>query len=303
MAALQGLASTEGASEESQSLVETVQRHEHDQILVLLGFDGVLTEYEDDPEAVRLSSARRQLLRQLMRRPGVTLGVISGRRVHDLRQRVGLGGEVFYIGLHGLEAVGPRFNRIEHESLRQYRERLHDITMAAQPLISEIDGAHLENKELVLALHTRQAGPTDAVWARLHLLRRAGEIADPRTFRMLRGHHVLELLPNLGPTTAAAIAAVRECVEQREERRVFVVYVGEDVPENDAYEATAAHGVSLAVGRRVRQADYHLESIEMVDELLARLAALRGRRSPDAPAPRRTATGVSSPDARWRKCS
>ena len=263
------------ASEEVEPLVHTVQKHLDDLILVLVGFDGVLAEYEEDPELVRLSPARRELLRRLINQSGVALGVISGRRVHDLRQRVGLGDHVFYIGLHGLEVVGPGFTRIEHQTFEQYRQQFREITAAAEPLISQVGGAHLENKEAALALHTRQASSSDAVWARFHLLSRAGEVADLQDFRVLRGNHVLELLPNIGPARAAAIAAVRDFLERREGRRVFAVYIGEDVTEDDAYEAIAGHGIAAAVGQRAAQVHHHLESIEMVDQLLVQLAALR----------------------------
>lgn len=78
----------------------------------------------------------------------------------------------------------------------------------------------------------------------------AAEITDLQAFRMLRGNHVLELLPDIGPVKAAAIAAVRDFLEQREGRRVFAVYVGEDVAEDDAYEAISGHGVAAVVGPR-----------------------------------------------------
>jgi trehalose-6-phosphatase len=41
------------------------------------------------------------------RQPTCALGIVSGRRVRELRARVGLDGNVFYIGLHGLEVEGP----------------------------------------------------------------------------------------------------------------------------------------------------------------------------------------------------
>jgi trehalose-phosphatase len=272
---LQGLQFIDCASEEIAPLIHTVRDRAEELLLVLLGFDGVLAEYEGDPAAVHLSPARRELLRRLMSLPGVALGVISGRRVHDLRPRVGLGDDVFYIALHGLEVVGPGFTRIEHAAFEQYPQRMRDIIAEIMPLISQIKGAHLEDKEAALALHTREASGADAVWARLRLLGRAAEIADPLAFRVLRGNHVFELLPNVGPARAAAVAAVRDLLERREGRRVFALYVGEDVAEDDAYEAIAGHGVTAVVGRRVAHADHHLESIEMVEQLLVQLAAAR----------------------------
>lgn len=272
---MQGFPSTCDASAEIESLVRTVGKHVDDLLLVLIGFDGVVAEYDDDPETVRLSPERHELLRRLISRPRVALGVVSGRRVHDLQQRVGLGDDVFYIGLHGLEVIGPGFTRIEHQTFKQHQQRLREIIAETKPLISQIEGAHLEDKDAALALHTREASGANAVWARLRFLSRAAEITDLNAFRVLRGNHVLELLPNAGRPKATAIAAIRDFLARREGRPVFAVYVGEDVVEDDAYDAIADHGVAAVRGRRAAHVDHHLESIEMVDQLLVRLAAAR----------------------------
>jgi trehalose-phosphatase len=270
---LQSFGVTDNAFEPVERLFQAIHRHRNDLIFVLLGFDGVLAEYHNDPDAVRLSPTRRDLLFRLIGDPDITLGVVSGRRVGDLRQRVGLNDEVFYIGLHGLEAVGPRFTRVERQAFGECRELLREISAAAGPLISQIGGAHLEDKEAVLALHTREANSSDAVWARLYLLSRVSEIAGPLSFRVLRGSHVLELLPNIGATKAAAITSIRDFLEQRDGRRVFTVYVGEDLADDDAHEAVASNGIAAVVGRRATRVDHHLESTEMIDQLLVRLSA------------------------------
>ncbi|MBI4265905.1 MAG: trehalose-phosphatase [Acidobacteria bacterium] len=262
------------ANSELDGLIRAVQEHSTELLLVLVGFDGVLTEYRDNPNEVRLSDGRRRLLERLVH-AGAAVGVVSGRRVHDLRARVGVGDELFYIGLHGLEVVGPGFTRIDRETFDHYRDQLREIASITEPTIAEIGGAHLEDKEAAIALHTRQADSVDAVWARLHLLGRAAEITDLQAFRVFRGNHVLELLPNIGHAKAAAIGAIRDLLEQRHGRPVFAVYVGEDVVDDDGYEAIAGRGVAAVVGRRAGQVRYHLDSIDAVEQLVAELVAAR----------------------------
>ena len=59
-------------------------------LLLLTDFDGTLVELAEDPDTVELSSGRRDLIQCLARRPDLTVGVISGRRLADVRMRVGL---------------------------------------------------------------------------------------------------------------------------------------------------------------------------------------------------------------------
>lgn len=116
----------------------------------------------------------------------------------------------------------------------------------------------------MLALHTRGAASTDAVWCRLHMLNQAAHLVSSGRFRVVRGSHVFELVPNAGPARAAAITAVRRFLEERHRRRVFIVYVGEGVVDDDAPMALTA---DAAADRGA--------SGDEVDQLMAQLAVVR----------------------------
>lgn len=266
------------SSPSSQDVLNIVRSHAGDVLLVLIGFDGVLADYTGDPHAVRLPRPRRELLRRLVR-AGAAVGIVSGRRVRDLRSRTGLGAGVYYIGLHGLEVVGPGFTRIEQHTIDEYREPLHEIALRLEPAVARVAGVSVEDKEGAIALHTRNAGSEDAIWARLHMLNTAADVVSTQAFRVVRGNHVLELVPNVGDIRAHAITELQTFLERVHRRPVFTVYVGEDVPDDDARAAVAGHGIAAVVGRRARHADYHLDSIEAVHELMTQLAsawAVRG---------------------------
>lgn len=88
----------------------------------------------------------------------------------------------------------------------------------------------------------------------------AADLVNSHKLRVVRGNHVFELVPNVECPKAHAIAAIRQFLEDRDRRRVLTVYVGEDVVDDDAFEAIEGHDVAAVVGRRTRQARYHLES-------------------------------------------
>lgn len=155
---------------EVDEIVGAVESHSEDLLFLLVGFDGVLVEYDGDPEAVRLSSTLCEFLESFVSRPDVALGIVSGRRVKDLKGRAGLGENVFYIGLHGLDVEGPNFASTERELFDYYRGRLREVAVTLEPSVSSVAGIRVEDKEAAIAVHTREAGPVDAVWARFHLL-------------------------------------------------------------------------------------------------------------------------------------
>jgi alpha,alpha-trehalase len=257
-------------------IVEAVEPHADDLLLLLLGFDGVLVPYGGDPDAVRLPATTRGLLESFARRPNVALGIVSGRRAKDVKARAGLGDNVFYIGLHGLEVEGPDFTSAEREVFDGYRDRLREIATALESSVASVAGIRVEEKEAVIAVHTREAGSVDAVWARLHLLNAAADLVNRHEVRVVRGNHVLELVPNVRCPKAHAITTIRHLLEERERRRVFTVYVGEDVVDDDAFDALEGHEVGAVVGRRARQARYHLPSSSVVCRLVESLGSLKG---------------------------
>ena len=75
--------------------------------ILLLDFDGTLAEFNPDPAAPELTPERWDRIERVSRQPGVAVGIISGRRLDDLRRRTRLPDRVYYAGLHGLE----RFSR------------------------------------------------------------------------------------------------------------------------------------------------------------------------------------------------
>jgi hypothetical protein len=99
-------------------------------LLLVVGFDGVVVDYDPDPDAVRLSTAMRALLAGFGGRRDAELAVITGRRIADVRARAGLGDGVFYVGLHGLETAGPGFLRSTLDDVHQYRNRIDGIAAA-----------------------------------------------------------------------------------------------------------------------------------------------------------------------------
>lgn len=255
-------------------LAQTIAQHEGDVLLLLAAFDGVLAEYQGDPAAVRVPARRLALLNRLQRIPGIVVGVISGRLLDDLRPRAPLDEEAFFVGLHGLEIVGPGFSSENKEAIETYRDRMADVARRLQHIVGRVPGVRLEQKGPIVALHTRGAAPNDVVWSRFQLLSAAADLVNSGSVRALRGQDVLELLPNVGESRAAAVHSIEECISLRYQRPVFTLYIGADWPDDDLAKVTDPTHVSAIVGR-CRPAHYHLGSPDGVDALLTELIARR----------------------------
>ena len=75
-------------------------------VLLLFDYDGTLTPIVPRPEDAVLSPRVKSLLAEVAAMDGYLAGIVSGRSLADLRERVAITGLV-YAGNHGLEICGP----------------------------------------------------------------------------------------------------------------------------------------------------------------------------------------------------
>ncbi|HVL66611.1 MAG TPA: trehalose-phosphatase [Vicinamibacterales bacterium] len=236
-------------------------------LLVLLDFDGTLTEFDPDPDAVRLPDQRRELIERLRQR--AVVGIVSGRRLDDVRQKCGLADGLIVAGMHGLEieAFGERF---VHPDLAAAREAVGGAAAALRELAAPLDGAFVEDKEYSVVVHFRESGPE----AQKAAVDGFAKIAEPHVergrLRVMRGSCVLELLPNIDWNKGHAVRWIRERAEHRH-GPCFVVYVGDDVTDQDAFAAIEEHGFPIAASERVT-ANARLDGPAEVERFLRALS-------------------------------
>jgi trehalose-phosphatase len=239
-------------------------------LLLLLDFDGTLTEFNPDPEVVQLPDARRDLLVELAEGPDTTLGIVSGRRLDDVRRRTRLPAGVWYSGLHGLEIEGPGV-RFMHPDAEKAFTVLRRLAPGLSSDLAVLPGVFLEDKTLSLVAHFRDASPEDAKRVPGIVDEHARPYLDSGLFRLMHGACMLELLPRIDWNKGSAVGWIRERVAS--DRETATVYVGDDVTDEDAFTAVRGHGLSVAASPRAKGADFQVDGPVEVEELLRRLVA------------------------------
>ncbi|MBU4399118.1 MAG: trehalose-phosphatase, partial [Planctomycetes bacterium] len=101
-------------------------------LVLLLDYDGTLTPIVARPELAILASDTRRLLAQLAALPRVHVGVVSGRKLEEVRALVDLPG-IYYAGAAGME-LDLNGKRIVHP-------RAEEAEAAAAELIARLTEA------------------------------------------------------------------------------------------------------------------------------------------------------------------
>jgi trehalose-phosphatase len=243
-------------------------------VLLLTDFDGTLSELAPTPLEAVVSKAVCEEMAMLAALPSVSFGVVSGRRMADVRQRVGSAAE-FAAGLHGLEIAGPGC-AFHHHALDNVATMLHLIQGLAATQLAWCPGVYLEDKTYALTCHVRLAPPELAPRA----LEEFEALAEPQleagTLKLLTGAQALELLPAVDWHKGRACEWIRARVTPRVKEPVSIVYLGDDRTDEDAFDALGDDDVAIGVGDRphTHLIDWRLAGPASVGRFFGHLARL-----------------------------
>lgn len=240
-------------------------------VLLLLDFDGTLSEIVAYPEEARLHPGNAELLNVLSRKPGYTVGIISGRGIDDVSQRVGVAGLV-YAGNHGLEIHGPGL-KYRHPATAATIPVLAEAADCLTNALADIPGAQVENKTLTLTVHYRRT-PEEHHERTATIFRDiTGRLVDEGICRVTAAKSALELRPAVDWHKGRALEVIRH----RLAPGAFPIYIGDDSTDEDAFRAAqSAGGAGVFVGppEALSSAVYGLDEPSQVTGALRALAGI-----------------------------
>lgn len=241
------------------------------QVLLLFDYDGTLTPIVSHPDLAILHPKSRELLQNLCRKDKYLLGVISGRSLADVRDKVGIP-DMIYAGNHGLEIQGPGLEFIHPEAVRSL-PLLDQIYIELQVRLAGYAGVMVEHKGLTLSVHNRSAPDTlvgnieetftDCI---------SGYLASDQV-KTTRGKRVLEVRPNVEWHKGMAIKKVQDTFTEAS----LTVFFGDDLTDEDGFQVVQkSGGLAVFVGdpRQPTRALHRVDSPQEVLETLRLLAQL-----------------------------
>lgn len=87
---------------------------DHNQLTLLLDYDGTLAPIAAHPNLTCMSEATQKSLKRIAENPNIFTAVISGRAVDDVKKKIAIDG-LIYAGNHGLEILYPNGTRYNHQ--------------------------------------------------------------------------------------------------------------------------------------------------------------------------------------------
>ena len=236
------------------------------QPFVCLDFDGTLSEIVSDPDAARLVDGAAKALENLAAHCPVA--ILSGRDLADVRDRIGIPG-IWYAGSHGFELIGPDGSHHHNDAADAAVPILESAAAELNDALKHVPGAYVEHKRYAVAVHFRNVSP-DRVAEVVATTHRHGQ---RHGLRVTGGRKVVELRPDIDWDKGSALAWIRDLIH--ETGRVLPIYVGDDLTDEDAFDAIRFNGIGVVVrhdedGDRPTSAQFTLNNPDEVQEFLRR---------------------------------
>jgi len=240
-------------------------------VFLLCDYDGTLAPIAERPEMADLPESTRQLLQLLVSQRNIQLGIISGRSLVDLKNKVQVGG-VIYAGNHGFEIEGPGLSFVNPlaNEFKPFFRVIHQLLTFS---LRTIKGVFVENKGLTLSVHYRQVEKEDTGYMKHTFERVINQTGAVNKLKIFSGKKVLEIKPAVDWDKGKAInLLIKKYGYTWKPSEVLPLYMGDDLTDEDGFMAVEKYenGISIHVGNDLHRtaASYYLKSPDEVAEFL-----------------------------------
>ncbi len=247
------------------------RRIDGNNLFIFLDFDGTLTPMVSTPKKAILPKSAKRLLKGMSENPKIRLAFISGRRLEDIKSKIGLK-NVIYSGNHGIELEGPKIKFKPIVSSR-WRVIIERIKNELEREVFRIRGAFVEDKWLTLSLHYRRAKKKDIPVLKEIFQKTVISYLVRNKIKIQPGKMVVEVRPpgawNKGKIVLWLLA--KKLFASRD-KSVLPVYIGDDITDEDAFKAIKNKGLTIFVGKpKKSSAQYYLKDHNEVQDFLERI--------------------------------
>jgi trehalose 6-phosphate phosphatase len=237
--------------------------------VIFLDYDGTLSPIVPRPEDAVISDSMKQTLKELAK--FFTVAIVTGRDKDDVENLVGLK-DLLYAGSHGFIITGPDGLFMEHPESEKIIPRLDEIEKELAVLLNEkTQGTQLDRKRYAIGIHYRNARPEDEKTVKKLVDEMIAKYPGHKTGE---GKKIIEIKPDTEWHKGKAVNWIMDQLSKGGD--TIPLYIGDDITDEDAFEAVKEDGVGILVGSHGQKtnARYTLKNVFQVREFFKKLIAM-----------------------------
>lgn len=238
------------------------------EIFLFLDYDGTLSPIAKTPQKAILPDRIRKLLADLSKMPAVRIAVVSGRALDDIKDIIKIK-NIIYAGNHGLEIEGDGV-KFQYPVTPLFFTVMQCIKNKLEGDLCRVKGLLIEDKELSLSVHYRLVKKSDVNLVKGVFRNTVNAFKDLHIVKINKGKKVFELLPAVNWDKGSCVLWIIK--KTKKQRALFPIYIGDDVTDEDAFNAVGSKGLAVFIGSPKKSyARYYLKNTEDVYSFLIRL--------------------------------
>lgn len=245
-------------------------------IMLFLDFDGTLAAIVDHYQSATILQESKMLLSKIAKDPSCSVFIVSGRALSDVKKRVGLK-RVTYAGNHGLEIEGPKIKYtffVKMSDRIRFKLIKHDLMTH----VGHIKGVLIEDKGLSLTVHYRLIELKNLALFKKKFLECLGPYLRKKEVSLREGKKVFEIIPKVKWDKGKAVLWLIDHFQRKTlKKKIFSVFIGDDVTDETAFIALKKKGLCIRVGAsKISAAPYYLKDIKDVPRFLETVLDSKG---------------------------
>lgn len=202
--------------------------------LLLLDFDGTLTPIVKTPDDAKLPANTKKLLKKLSGKEGIYIAIISGRKLDDIKEKIGLS-NIMYGGNHGLEGeiLGEKYSfPIPDKMLLALKETGKQLDKIA----GQFKGTSIEDKGLTLSFHYRLIDEKLIPEIKLLINKVLEPYISNKLIASTSGKKVIDITPNVNWNKGDFAALVIKKITEKIKTRPEIIVIGDDTTDENIFK-------------------------------------------------------------------
>lgn len=239
-------------------------------VLLFIDYDGTLVPICEEPSLAKLPLEEKRLLKVLSGIPWLSVGIISGRSLEEVKKLVGVKG-LFYAGNHGFEILF-RGSIWLHPELERFKPALKRVAVELKRATEGINEILVEDKKVTVSIHYRKVTKKSPV----SILKIISMVLEPypEIFTITRGKKVYEVRPLISWDKGKAVVRLSRLLGFKS--KSLTVYIGDDQTDEDAFRVLNEDDISIRVGyKRDSSARYFCKGSDEILHFLRQLIPLK----------------------------
>jgi trehalose-phosphatase len=239
-------------------------------VLLLLDYDGTLASIENMPQETQLPHDSKEILIKLNESKHITLGIVSGRGIYDIKKQIGIP-DIVYAGNHGLEwEIDKKIYVMP--GISKTRELYLKILNKFSELEDKYTGIFIEDKQLSISIHYRMLSKNMQPAFHEEFENFIKPYIKSKLIKILKSKMVFDIMPNVKWGKGSFISWLIST------RKIspLTVYIGDDRTDEDVFKELKKD-ITIKVGNGESDAKYYLNDpldtlkfLEWINELFYR---------------------------------